>query len=166
LLHVADVSSPAVFDQISAVYEVLHELEIEEKDTLLVLNKIDLLDSTARLEGVLHRYPNAIAVSAVSREGLDKFAWAVSDTLSRSFRDVDIETGVENGKLMAYLAAHSEVLSKRFTDTKVSIHCRIPQKYLGRISESEATIRPHEANGHAASGTTESKPSAATEDLA
>ena len=153
LLHVADVSSPAVFDQISAVYDVLHELEIEEKDTLLVLNKVDALDSTARLEGVLHRYPNAIAVSAVSRQGLDKFAWAVSDTLSRSFHDVDIETGVENGKLMAFLAAHSEVLSKRFTDTKVSIHCRIPQKYLGRINESEATVRPHESNGHAAGGT-------------
>ena len=58
-----------------------------------------------------------------------------------------IETGVENGKLMAFLGAHSEVLSTRYTDTKVTIHCRIPQKYLGRVNESEATIRPHEPNG-------------------
>ncbi|MBC8354045.1 MAG: GTPase HflX [Planctomycetes bacterium] len=157
LLHIADVSSPAVFDQISAVYDVLHEIGIEEKDTLLVLNKVDALDSTARLEGVLHRYPNAIAVSAVAREALDKLAWAVSDTLSRSFHDVDIETGVENGKLMAYVASHSEVLSKRFTDTKVTIHCRIPQKYLGRINESEATIRPHESNGQSTRDATEVK---------
>jgi GTP-binding protein HflX len=96
------------------------------------------------LEGVLNRYPNAIAVSAATNVGLDKFVWAVSDMLSRSFRDVDIETGVENGKLMAYLAAHGEVLSKRFTDTRVTIHCRIPQKYLGRIDESQAVVRPHE----------------------
>ncbi len=147
LLHVADVSNPAVFDQISAVYDVLHEIGIEEKDTLLVLNKVDALDSSARLEGVLHRYPNAVPVSALNRESLDKLAWAVSDTLSRSFKDVDIETGVENGKLMAFLGAHSEVLSTRYTDTKVTIHCRIPQKYLGRVNESEATIRPHEPNG-------------------
>jgi len=164
LLHVADVSSPAVFDQISAVYEVLQELGIDEKDTLLVLNKVDALEHNSRLEGVLNRYPNAIAVSASTGEGLDKFVWAVSDMLSRSFRDVDIETGVENGKLMAYLAAHGEVLSKRYTDTRVTIHCRIPQKYLGRIDESQATIRPHEGNGHAAESAAPATP--AIEDVA
>ena len=41
LLHVADVSNPHVLDQIGAVFGVLEELEIEEKDALLVLNKID-----------------------------------------------------------------------------------------------------------------------------
>lgn len=165
LLHVADVSNPAVFDQISAVYDVLQEIGIEEKDTLLVLNKVDALESTARLEGVVNRYPNAIAVSAATQEGLDKFAWAVSDTLSRSFRDVDIETGVENGKLMAYLAAHGEVLSKRFTDTRVTIHCRIPQKYLGRINDEDATIRAHEGNGNAETTPLASPPSS-VEDVA
>ena len=45
LLHVADASSPAVLDQISAVYDVLEEIGIQEKDTLLVLNKIDSLES-------------------------------------------------------------------------------------------------------------------------
>lgn len=160
LLHVADVSSPAVFDQISAVYDVLKEIGIDEKDTLLVLNKVDAIGSNGHMERVLRRYPNAIAVSALAREGLDKFAWTVSDTLSRSFHDVDIETGVENGKLMAYIAAHSEVMSKRFTDTKVTIHCRIPQKYLGRINPSEATISPHESNGHAANGHAADDPTA------
>ena len=158
LLHVADVSNPAVFDQISAVYDVLQEIGIEEKDTLLVLNKVDALETNSRLEGVLNRYPNAIALSASSKEGLDKFVWAVSDMLSRSFRDIDVETGVENGKLMAYLAAHGEVLSKRYTDTRVTIHCRIPQKYLGRIDESRATIRPHEANGLAPNAATPEAP--------
>ena len=44
LLHVADASNPAVFDQIAVVYEVLEELGIQAKDTLLVLNKIDAAD--------------------------------------------------------------------------------------------------------------------------
>ncbi|MFO0922206.1 MAG: GTPase HflX [Pirellulales bacterium] len=43
LLHVADASNAAVLDQISAVYQVLKEIGIEEKDTLLLLIKrIDL----------------------------------------------------------------------------------------------------------------------------
>ncbi len=153
LLHVADVSNEAVFDQISAVYTVLEEIGIQEKDTLLVVNKTDALDSPARLDSVLNRYPNAIPISARSRTGFDRLALAVSDALSRTFLDVDVETGVENGKLMAYLAAKGEVLSKRFNDNRVTIHCRLPQKYLGRIGDDDqTTIRPH------ADGESDSKP--------
>lgn len=152
LLHVADASNPAVLDQISAVYRVLQELQIEEKDTLLVLNKIDRIYSPERLEGVLRRYPHAVPISAAKRVGIDKLMWAVSDTLSKSFLDLDIETGVENGRLMAYLAAHGEVLSKRFSDSRVVIHCRLPQKHLGRVSEPGTVVRTHEGNGHAVGG--------------
>ena len=42
LLHVADASNPGVRDQISAVFRVLQEVGIDEKDTLLLLNKIDV----------------------------------------------------------------------------------------------------------------------------
>ena len=58
LLHVADVGNPAALDQIGAVYGVLEELDIEAKDTLLVLNKVDLADR-GQLATVLSRYPNA-----------------------------------------------------------------------------------------------------------
>ncbi len=144
LLHVADMDSPAVLDQISAVYNVLEELGIQEKDTLLILNKIDALTSHERLEGVLRRYPNAVPISARTGEHADRLAIAVSDALSRSFRDVDVETGVDNGKLMAFLARHGEVLSKHYNGERVSIHCRLPQKFLGRISKDEATVTPHD----------------------
>jgi GTP-binding protein HflX len=170
LLHVADVSSPAVRDQISAVFYVLQELGIDEKDTLLILNKTDCLESRARLDGVLSRYPNAIPVSAAQQQGLDGLAIAVSDALSRSFRDVDVETGVENGKLMAFLAAHGEVLSKRFSDRRVTIHCRLPQKYLGRINDSGTVVRPHQDNGRPRSDDPKTDPPAnsdtAVEDVA
>ena len=143
LLHVADAGNPAVYEQISAVYSVLEEIGIEEKDTLLVLNKTDTLTSPNVLDGLLNRYPNAVPVSAQKRLGFEKFAYAVSDALSRTFRDLDIETSVENGKLMAYLAAHGEILSQQYDEDRVKIHCRLPQKYVGRISSKEATVQPH-----------------------
>jgi len=143
LIHVADASNPAVFEQISAVFRVLEELGIDEKDALLVLNKIDRLSSESLLQKVLTRYPSALPISAATRQGLDKFALAVSDALSKTFRDVDIETGVENGKLMAYVAAHGEVLSQRYNDSRVVIHCRLPEKFLGRINEPGTEIRSH-----------------------
>jgi GTPase len=144
LLHVADASNPAVCDQVSSVYTVLQEIGIEEKDTLLILNKIDRLPTPSGLNAVLNRYPNAIPISAHQRTGFDRLALHVSDALSRTFRDVDVETGVENGRLMAYLAAHGEILSKQFDGVRAILHCRIPAKFLGRIRDPDTIIRPRD----------------------
>ena len=146
LLHVADTSSPGVLNQISSVFDVLEEIGIQEKGMLLILNKIDSLQSREQLEAVLRRYPNAVPISARTGEGMERLALAVSDALSRSFRDVDVEMGVDNGKLMAFLSRHGEVLSKQFQGMRVTIHCRLPQKYLGRISPDEATVTIHDAD--------------------
>lgn len=140
LLHVADVSNPHVLDQIAAVFGVLKELEIEEKDALLALNKTDGCEHPTTVQAVQNRYPNAIPVSAKTGDGIDRLSRAVSDALSRTFRDVDITMSVSNGKLMAFVAAHGDVRSKQFDEDKVSIHCRMPQKYLGKITDSDATI--------------------------
>ena len=142
LLHVADASNPAVYQQISAVYDVLEEIGIQEKDTLLVLNKIDNASQT-QLDAVLNRYPNAILTSAKSREGFEQLHQATSDALSRFFRDVDIEFDISNGKLLAYLAAKGEVLSTQYTEDLVRVHARLPQKYLGRINDDSVTITDH-----------------------
>ncbi len=146
LLHVADAANPAVYDQISAAYRVLEEVGIQAKDTLLVLNKADALDGPARLEGLLRRYPNAVPLSARTGLGIPRLATAVSDALSRAFLDVDVEMGVENGRALAYLAAHGEILSKRYHDSKVVVHCRIPQYYYGRMERDGITVQVR-ANG-------------------
>jgi len=150
LLHVADASNPAVYEQISAAYTVLEEIGIQQKDTLLVINKIDALPDRIRLDGLLNRYPNAVPISAKSGFGITNLAAAVSETLSRNFLDVDIEMNIDNGRLMAYLAAYGEVLSKYFCDNRVIVHCRIPNRHLGRIEEDSVIIRPHRSSNEIA----------------
>jgi len=143
LLHVADASSPMVDEQINAVRNVLAELSVDEKDTLLVLNKIDALPDRVDRDRLLARYPHAIPVSARSGTGLPMLARAVSDCLGRGFRDVDVLTDPGNGRLLAWLGRHGEVLSRHFADDRVTIHCRIPAALLGRIATDGVEVRPH-----------------------
>ncbi len=143
LLHVADASSPLVDTQIAAVRGVLAELGVEDKDTLLVLNKIDRLPDQAARERVTARYPHAIAISARSGDGLQAVARAASDCLGSAFRNVDVETDPGNGRLLAWLGRHGEVLSRNFTADRVRVHCRIPAALVGRIDPAEATVIAH-----------------------
>ena len=147
LLHVADASNPNVMDQIHSVYDVLKEIGIEEKDTLLVLNKVDQVEKPSQLTSLQSRYKNAICVSAKTGKGFDHLHKVVSNSLSRSFQDVDIEMDLSNGKLLAFLAAKGEVLSTQFTEDRMKVHCRIPQKHLGRIDFNDAIVTPHNAAG-------------------
>ncbi len=143
LLHVADASSPLVDAQITAVRGVLEELGVEDKDTLLVLNKLDRLPDQADRDRILERYPHAIGISARSGAGMTNLARAASDSLGRSFRDLDIETDPGNGRLLAWLGRHGEVLSRHFTADRVTVHCRIPAALVGRIDATEASVTPH-----------------------
>ena len=142
LLHVADASSPAVFEQISAVYGVLKELDIEEKDTLLILNKVDAITNPAVLNRVLDRYPNAIPVSARSRKGLVQLVEAVGEALGREFLDVEVDVDPADGKLFAYLAAKGEVLSREVGESVITVHVRIPAGAMGPVRASAVEIRP------------------------
>lgn len=145
LLHVADASNPAALQQITAVYRVLEDLGIREKDTILVLNQVDRISEPGVLDTLWRNYPHAVPVSAKSGEGLNRLANAVSTALTQHFLDVDVETDVANGRLMAYLAQHGEILSRTFTGDRVTVHCRLPKKYAGRISPNEAAVRLHDA---------------------
>ena len=153
----ADASNPAALEQIAAVYEVLEELGIREKDTLLVLNQIDAIRRAGhardRSSSVIR---SAIPVSARTGEGLSRLAAAVSDALTQHFLDVDIETDVANGRLLAYLAKHGEILSRTYADDRVSVHCRMPRKFLGQIPPQEA--RHSHARPMAVPMETESRP--------
>ncbi len=147
LLHVADASSPIVDAQIAAVRAVLEELGVEDKDTLLVLNKVDAVPDRTDRERLLARYPHAIAISARTGDGIPALARAASDCLGRGFRDVDVRTDPGNGRLLAWLGRHGEVLSRHFTDDHVTVHCRIPAALLGQIAPQEATVTPHVSAG-------------------
>ncbi|MDR1494313.1 MAG: GTPase HflX [Planctomycetaceae bacterium] len=144
LIHIADASHAEVMEQITSAYRVLEEIGIEQKDTILVLNKIDALESSPeKLERALSHYPQAIPISAKTGEGLDRLAAAVSDALSREFLVLDVDMPVSNGRLAAYLAEEGEVLSRNYENDRAVFRCRVPRYVLGRL-QKESDVRAKE----------------------
>lgn len=141
LLHVADASNPNVLHQISSVYKVLQEIGIDEKDTLLVLNKIDCDGAGERAELVKSRYPNAIMISAKSGIGLSQFSIAVSDALTKHFAELEVRLPLDDGKTMAWLSQHAEIISKQYNDDFAIIHCRLPVSAGGKLASQGVDLR-------------------------
>jgi GTP-binding protein HflX len=88
LLHVVDASNPRFEDQIAQVRAILGELELGNKQELLVFNKADLLDELKKKDTVAFlrvrqaaRTQNSVTVSARDRKSLAPLV----DELQRRF---------------------------------------------------------------------------------
>lgn len=79
LLHVADISSGYVEEQIRSVRGILSEMGLHRKKELLVFNKKDLVEPW-RLQEMLSRYP-ALAISALRGEGLEELSRLMASLL-------------------------------------------------------------------------------------
>ena len=78
LLVVADAAHPGVERQVTAVEDILREMELGEIPRLLVLNKWDAVPEAER-SGLRHCFPEGIPVSARTRDGLEALARAVCE---------------------------------------------------------------------------------------
>ncbi len=144
LLHVADASNPAVLDQISAVYRVLHELGIDEKQTLLVVNKIDMPGAEDRLAAVQNRYPRCVAISAKTRAGFEDLARVVSQMLSEDFVTISLRLSPADGRTVAWLAKVGDITSKQYHDDHVEVHVRLPSRHAGRLVRDGFELTVHQ----------------------
>lgn len=81
LILLIDASHPAWDLQHGSVLETLEALGAGDKPTILVFNKIDLLDNVARtaMEESMRLWPGSIAMSAHTGEGMDGLIQAIVD---------------------------------------------------------------------------------------
>ena len=85
LVHVADVSHPLAHAQVDTVRQVLSELGVGDKPSLLAWNKLDALPADSR------RPPAGLAVSALTGEGLPLLLAAVERAARERLVRVEVE---------------------------------------------------------------------------
>lgn len=81
LLHIVDASHPKAVEQSDAVYKVLEEIKAKDKTIVTVLNKIDKVPEPNVIERLKGHFMDAIAISALKKEGFDELIKRVKETL-------------------------------------------------------------------------------------
>jgi len=158
LLHVVDASSPQAEAQAKAVNAVLAELDCADKPTILVLNKIDAVADRSTLQVLMAHHPRAVAVSALTGEGVAELEEAVMAALAADFAEAEVVTAAGNGRVLAFLNANAEIYRQEFrdSDNEVVIRCHLPRHLLHHIEGPAVRVRylgmedHHGRNGPAA----------------
>jgi GTP-binding protein HflX len=128
ILHVRDVAHPESAAQRADVVRVLEEMVSDgtldpgwSDRTIEVLNKSDLLGG---VEHVASR-TGAVAVSAVTGEGLDVLRAAIDARIGLGMETADYDIPPHDGARLAWLYQHGEVVERSDEDGAVHLKVRL-----------------------------------------
>jgi GTP-binding protein HflX len=138
LLHVVDVSHPQAELQMRAAHAVLAEIGCEEKDILLLFNKVDRQSqNTADLMQTL--YPEALPISAKKGIGIDKLVATVVERVRGEILRLRVVGPMADGRIRNFLQSHGEILTEDYTDTTVTIEAHLGRRQLPGLERLKPT---------------------------
>ena len=145
ILHVRDVAHPDTAAQRMDVLRVLHEMAEGPHPTLdpgwerrvvEVLNKADLLGGVGRVEGAAA--PGAVAVSALTGEGLEHLRALLDERLAAGLETVEYDIPAADGARLAWLYRHGEVLAREEREEGVRVTVRLSPADRARFEQPQA----------------------------
>ena len=133
LLHVVDGSDEHPEDQVSAVREVLSEIDALTVREIIVVNKIDAADpiTLARLR---HALPGAVFVSARTGEGIDELRLVVAGALPDPAVAVRVLMPFTEGALVSRVHSEGTVLDEQHTADGTRLHARVYPDLAGVLA--------------------------------
>src|SRR3989454_1915237 len=134
ILHVADASAPDAGEQMQAVREVLVDIGAGLIPEVLALNKWDLLPEAQRAR-LLRRVPDAVAVSALTGEGLEDLLRAMADTLPSPPVQVQLLIPFDRPAILPMLYDRAEVLSTEEGPEGMAVEARVFEAELAKVRE-------------------------------
>ncbi len=132
LVHVVDGSSDDAEAQISAVREVLREINADAVPELLVFNKADVPGSRAR--DLAKLYEGSVWVSALTHENMPELIAAIGDRLRTQDRVVTLYLPLDRGDLVAAAHREGEVIDTSVTDDFVVVRVVLDEVGVARFA--------------------------------
>jgi GTPase len=140
ILHVRDVAHPDTTAQRADVVAVLEDMVADgaldpewPARTIEVLNKADLLGGVAAVP----ERPGAVAVSAITGEGLPALKSVVDERIAAGMELADYDIPSQDGARLAWLYQHGEVVGRHDADAAVRVKVRLLPADRARFERRE-----------------------------
>jgi len=134
LVHVLDITHPNVRAQAASVLQTLEEINADHIPILTALNKIDRLDNPQAARLALDSFPNAVAISALTGEGISDLLESAQELLFERYTPIDVHLPYKEGKLISLFHEQGRVDFVEHRDGGVHLVGSIPGRYMARFS--------------------------------
>jgi GTP-binding protein HflX len=133
LLHVVDGSDENPEEQVSAVREVLGEINASSVREIIVVNKVDTADEMT-LTRLRHLLPDAAFVSARTGAGIEQLRLIIAGALPNPAVSVSVLVPFTEGALVSRVHAEGTVLTEEHTADGTRLHARVYPDLAGLLA--------------------------------
>lgn len=136
LCHVIDASSDSVLDQYKAVNEVLNELGVVTKETILVLNKIDKA-TEEQMTLIKETIGNneLIEISAKEKTNLEELLNLIEEKLPYNYRKIEYLIPYEKGDVQSFLHRNARVIEEEYKDNGTYMVAEVDDEVYNKTQE-------------------------------
>lgn len=133
LLHVVDISHPNAMNQAQAVQQTLEEIEASHVPIITVLNKIDRLLDSAAARRVVEHFPQAVAISARTGDGISDLLERIHNGLYETLTPTLVRLPYQQGQLISLFHEFGQVDRLEHGRKGVLIQGRIPGRFVAQF---------------------------------
>lgn len=137
LLHIVDVGDDAWYLRRDAVLETLDALGAAEIPIVTVFNKIDLLDDPTEARRLVAEWPNSVAVSSTTGEGVPDLVATIGRMLKERFGFVRLLIPHERADLVQLCYALGTVRGVSYAEEGVWMEAELTAQARARLSAYE-----------------------------
>ncbi|PYJ43032.1 MAG: hypothetical protein DME86_03905, partial [Verrucomicrobia bacterium] len=131
---IVDLSHPRVDEHMHAVDNVVNELGAFGKQTLIVFNKIDILENRDLAEIYRRRFPGSVAISARTGQGIDQFVEVLQSALGAWRLRSRFRVPLSESNLIAEVHRVGHVLDLRYDGEDAVITAHVPPHLEQKLS--------------------------------
>ena len=132
LLHVVDASSSERTEQMEVVYDVLNQLDVGSKLTLVVYNKCDVSGEFNELS----RGKDSVAISAVTGMGMENLKNAITQKLSEMRTEISVLLPLASGALISRIYADGQMLDCKYQEDGIHVKAAVSLEIAAHLRAS------------------------------
>jgi GTP-binding protein HflX len=120
LLHVVDVSHPQYQEQSHAVFQVLHELNVDIKQLITIFNKVDKIENPNSVSALL-KTENSVMISALHGHGIEGLLLLIENTIKQKTIEMHLLIPYDESNVIAKLYDISNVHSTEYREDGIYV---------------------------------------------
>ena len=144
LIIVCDISDPHYEKQLSVTYEVLKELDVENKETIIVFNKKDQLEDELKKKIILRKYPNSFLVSSYDPEDMKALRQYIINYFLAKQDHYDLFVPYEDGSAHSAIRSKTNVMNTHNHEKGIFYRIRVPDFIFGNLGLNKYILGPND----------------------
>ena len=132
ILIVLDASSDYILDHYKTIVEVLKDIGAN-KETIIVLNKIDKITSKHKFSFLKNTFPDGIFISALDQLRIESLINSIIDKMDKDYRTIEIKLPYEKPKEIAFSQQGVDIIKRDYNNDHVYLKIRGPAERIDQI---------------------------------